>query len=494
MSFNRKNAWFALLGASLVLGCDRALVDPPPPVPPPVPAIIVRITPASTTVVEGQSQTLTATVENDRGSSGVTWAIIDCAGGAAECGSLGNVTTTSVTYSAPATRSRRPIKITAASIANPAQVCSVAITITPALALEQITFIRQGDIYVVDGDGSNPIRLTTGGNHYTPLWSPDGSKIGFTSWHDGISEIGVLNADGSGLRILTPHIGADTTRDTFGGWSPDGSRIAFVRSAPTDSVVQYQDEDGSWYSYVVWRSDLYVMDADGSGVRQLPTQPGAVFSSGGAWFPDGRIAFAQGGDTYLMNRDGSGVTPFLDGGRRVLSWSPDGSTIAYTTGGNYYVMNADGSNVRQLTNLRGAPVLSADGTRLVFVTVASSAEMVWSSNWAVFALNTDDSGLKLIYSHSAGAGILAAGPSVGALLGGPAWSQDGSVVAVTIDADWLGSAAGGIAILKADGSNSWGVNNTAGASGAPAWRPHGAVTLAKQLNLNGPRDVLRPSP
>src|SRR5439155_15566304 len=111
----------------------------------------------------------------------------------------------------------------------------------------------------------------------------------------------------------------------------------------------------------------------------------------------------------------------------------------------------------------GALVLSADGTRLVFVTIASSVvdsePMVWPSNWAVFSLNTDDSGLKLIYSHSAGVGIVGAGPSVGALLGGPAWSQDGSVVAVTIDADWLGAAAGGIAMLKADGSNSWGVNN-----------------------------------
>src|SRR5256885_13167383 len=91
MSFNQKNAWFALLSASLVLGCDRALVDPPPPVrppaPPPSPAIIVRITPASVTVVAGHTQTFSATVENDRGARGVTWTITGCSGEAGACGS-----------------------------------------------------------------------------------------------------------------------------------------------------------------------------------------------------------------------------------------------------------------------------------------------------------------------------------------------------------------------------------------------------------------------
>ena len=74
----RRLTSFAALSATLILGCDRALVDPPPPVPPPPtpsPAIIVRVTPASATVVEGHAQTLNATVENDRGASGVTWAI-----------------------------------------------------------------------------------------------------------------------------------------------------------------------------------------------------------------------------------------------------------------------------------------------------------------------------------------------------------------------------------------------------------------------------------
>ena len=239
-------------------------------------------------------------------------------------------------------------------------------------------------------------------------------------------------------------------------------------------MVKYQDDDGNWFSYVLWTEHLYVMNADGSGIRQLTTQPGARFSSG-AWFPDGRIVFLQGGETYSMNVDGSSVAPFSVGGHNIVGWSPDGSKLAFTDSGNYSVMNADGTNVTQLTNARGGAGFSPDGTKLVFVTTASSIvdgePMVWPSNWAIFVLNADDSGLKLMASHSAGYGVVAAGPGVGALLGGPVWSPDGTAIAINVDADNFSFTSRGIELISVDGSNSFWIDNTAGASGAPAWRP-----------------------
>ena len=59
----------------------------------------------------------------------------------------------------------------------------------------------------------------------TPVWSPDGRRIAFTSRPDDNSEIYVVNADGSGQRRLTRNAAGD-----FGPtWSPDGRKIAFER-------------------------------------------------------------------------------------------------------------------------------------------------------------------------------------------------------------------------------------------------------------------------
>ena len=73
-------------------------------------------------------------------------------------------------------------------------------------------------------------------------------------------------------------------------WSPDGRKIVFV-----------SDRDGNL--------EIYVMNADGSGQRNLTRHPG--YDSDPEWSPDGRkIAFAtkrEGNfEIYVMNADGSG--------------------------------------------------------------------------------------------------------------------------------------------------------------------------------------------
>jgi len=93
-----------------------------------------------------------------------------------------------------------------------------------------------------------------------------------------------MNADGSGKQaLLEPGDGPFS-------WSPDGRKIAFARN-------------GS--------SHVYVMNADGSGVRRLTSRPGSWVVFAGAWSPDGRkLALAAWGprnvEIYVMNADGSG--------------------------------------------------------------------------------------------------------------------------------------------------------------------------------------------
>jgi Tol biopolymer transport system component len=102
-------------------------------------------------------------------------------------------------------------------------------------------------------DGSNQTRLTNGsGSNSRPDWSPDSSKIAFSSAPDENSmsrSIYVMNADGSGKTRLT-----NTEYSNEPTWSPDGSKIAFtsfIFSKPNDAP------------------SIYVMNADGSGITRL---------------------------------------------------------------------------------------------------------------------------------------------------------------------------------------------------------------------------------
>ena len=178
-----------------------------------------------------------------------------------------------------------------------------------------------------------------------------------------------------------------TNNSAFAGspaWSPDGRRIAFN---------SYRDGD----------HEIYVMNADGSGVIQLTHN--SVADSGPVWSPDGRkIAFRSRRDAdryeiYVMNADGSGVTRLTHytGTDESQAWSPDGRKIAFYSDrdglGSIYVMNADGSDVVSLLTRRGGnPVWSPDGRRIVFTS--------WQDeNLDIYVMDADGSGVTRLTHH-----------------------------------------------------------------------------------------------
>jgi TolB protein len=166
---------------------------------------------------------------------------------------------------------------------------------------------------VINADGSGLTRLTSDPAADTdPVWSPDGSKIAFSSNRDGTDGLYLMNRDGSGVSKVTTGIGGFHPT-----WSPDGTRIAFECHVD------------------VGNRDICVINSDGTGLVRLTSDAGADY--GAAWKPDGsQILFVttRFGNTVLalMNPDGTGVTslfsdPYADFVDQP-AWSPTGAKIA----------------------------------------------------------------------------------------------------------------------------------------------------------------------
>ena len=118
-------------------------------------------------------------------------------------------------------------------------------------------------IYVVNADGTGKRRVTRplAVDAGSPSWSPDGRTLAFT----GVGGIYTVHADGTGLRKLTGSQGPN-----YGPtWSPDGRQIAFV--SDRDDPVHHA-------------SDVFVMNADGSGQKNLTHTPN-VSEHTASWAP-----------------------------------------------------------------------------------------------------------------------------------------------------------------------------------------------------------------
>jgi hypothetical protein len=177
-------------------------------------------------------------------------------------------------------------------------------------------FLCPTDLYVIDADGSNVIRLTAdSAPEYQADWAPDGDRIAFTSSPDrNRSLIVVIDVQGADRHIVSS---GDGGSDFFPTWSPDGSRLAFA-------AIRRED----------W--GIWIVNADGSDERMILGGTGAGYVDNPVWSPDGNLIAFVGNlavddyspedALYVMLPDGTDVTPIADapgiGVAGDIAWQP----------------------------------------------------------------------------------------------------------------------------------------------------------------------------
>jgi TolB protein len=263
----------------------------------------------------------------------------------------------------------------------------------------------------------------------------------------------------------------DGTTPTTTRSAPQVTPTALTSAAtPTDAPVLFDSFDGTAVESTI-DLEIFVMNADGSGQRQLTNAPDQMNASP-IWSPDGRsIAFTrwmeQSGALMVMDAAGENVRQLTDFAASGAAWSPDGRRIVFASGHGYageypqiYVVDASGGEPLRLTSHvnvptltlstgNGSPAWSPDGRQIAFV-----ADQIDGPS-EIHVMNADGTDVRRLTDS----------PDRKA---GPTWSPDGTRLAFWTDFEGVD-----VWVMRADGSEQRNLTDSPSYEVEPVWSPDG---------------------